>query len=395
MKIIKVILLLAGMISFIEWIGLPGALLAGPANHKNQATITDGTGRPVTVHLPIQRVIVEYVDNAELIRILQHEDKVVGVAGYDYIFQDCHRQFPKFRKTASVGHPWGLDYEAVLGLRPDLLLTFTSHNQEKHMNLPGVNILFLGLYKPDLEHLGASNFVRGVRNLGRLLEAEVRAEEYISWYKGVLESISKRTATLRPDEKPKVLISSYPRCNSSGSRYCAYAPNDTLSQASRLAGGQNLVESLPKGNGVSLALDPEWVIREDPDFILLHCVDDILASGYETDEIKYLEQGVAQFSGAPELSGVTAVKKRQVVVLDGHFRNDASGGALAAAYLAVLFHPQLFEDLDPEQIHQDYLNMQRLAYDLDQHGIFFFPPLRNKAGLAGIPDRYAGQGFFK
>ncbi|EMS81317.1 ABC transporter substrate-binding protein [Desulfotignum phosphitoxidans] len=386
--------LLAGMICFfIEWICLPDASFAGQGQKEKQITVTDGTGQSVTVHLPIQRIIVEYMDNAELIRILQREDKVVAVAGYDYVFQDCLRQFPKFRRLPSVGHPWGLDYETALGMRPDLLLTFASQNREKRMNLPGVDILFLGLYHPDLIQPDNSSFVRGVRNLGRLLDAREQAETYISWYKDILATILERTEKLQPEEKPTVLISSYPRCNSAGTRYCAYSQNDTLSQASRIAGGRNLVDSLPYEQGVSLPLDPEWLIRENPDFILLHAVDDIKASGYETDDISYLESGVAQFAEAPELASVTAVKNRHIYVLDGHFRNDASGGALAAAYLAALFHPDLFKDIDPEVFHQEYLKMQRLEYDLDQQGVFFFPPLKNDTGLAGIPDRYR-ESFF-
>ena len=371
--------------------GLPGITRAGPCGDGKQIQVTDGMGASVTVHLPVERIIVEYMDNAELVRILGHEDKVVAVAGYDYIFHDCRRQFPQFRRLPSMGHPWGLDYEQVLAARPDLLLTFASQNREKQMNLPGVDILFLGIYHPDLTRPAASSFVRGVRNLGTILNARERAEDFISWYLEILNRISERTQALRPDQKPTVLISSYPVCNSAGSRYCAYTPQDTLSQASRLAGGRNLVDLLSYDKGVSIPLDPEWLMSQNPDIILLHAVDDIQASGYEAENPRFLEQGVAGFASAPELAGVNAVKNGRIYVLDGHFRNDASGGALAAAYLAVLFHPELFEDLDPEALHRQFLEMQNLSYDLDRHGIFFFPPLKNRGGLAGIPNRY-GKG---
>nr|WP_321396394.1 ABC transporter substrate-binding protein [uncultured Desulfobacter sp.] len=392
-KTAKLYFFLAGIICFqLAWICLPRASWA---EQSLKRVVIDGLGQSVAVHVPIKRIIVEYTDNAELIRILHQENKVVAVAGYDYIFQGCLRQFPQFRTLPSVGHPWGLDYEAVLGMRPDLLLTFAPQNQEKQMNLPGVDILFLGLYHPDLDQPEDSPFVRGVQNLGLLIEAGEQAETFISWYKDILTKVGGRTKKLESKEKPKVLISSYPQCHSAGSRYCTYSPNDTLSQACRLAGGQNLVDSLPYDKGVSLPIDPEWLIHENPDFILLHAVDDIKASGYETDDVSYLEKGVAKFAQAAELASVKAVRNGNIYVLDGHFRNDASGGALAAAYLAVLFHPELFEDLDPESLHREYLKMQGLEYDLDAHGIFFFPPLKNAGGLAGIPDRYKERHFFK
>ena len=62
------------------------------------------------------------------------------------------------------------------------------------------------------------------------------------------------------------------------------------------------------------------------------------------------------------------------------------------AYMAKWFYPDIFEDLDPEVIHQEYLDrFQELDYDLDEHGVFAYPPIEINGGLAGIPDRYKGQ----
>jgi len=42
--------------------------------------------------------------------------------------------------------------------------------------------------------------------------------------------------------------------------------------------------------------------------------------------------------------------------------------------MAKWFHPDLFEDLDPKAIHQEYLTrFQGLDYDLDEHGVFVYP----------------------
>jgi iron complex transport system substrate-binding protein len=57
-----------------------------------------------------------------------------------------------------------------------------------------------------------------------------------------------------------------------------------------------------------------------------------------------------------------------------------------------LFHPDLFEDLNPEAVHQEYLDrFQRIDYDLNEHGIFLYPPIEVNGDLAGVPDRYKGQ----
>ena len=42
--------------------------------------------------------------------------------------------------------------------------------------------------------------------------------------------------------------------------------------------------------------------------------------------------------------------------------------------MAKWFHPELFEDLDPQAIHQEFLTeFQRLDYDLDERGVFVYP----------------------
>ncbi|MEI2761918.1 hypothetical protein [Methanothrix soehngenii] len=94
-----------------------------------------------------------------------------------------------------------------------------------------------------------------------------------------------------------------------------------------------------------------------------------------------------------ELSNVTAVETGDVYIMSGLFRNDGSGGLVGTAYMAKLLHPDLFEDLDPEAIQQEYLKLQDFDFDLDEHGIIIYPPIEIDGGLAGIPDKYKGQAY--
>jgi iron complex transport system substrate-binding protein len=39
----------------------------------------------------------------------------------------------------------------------------------------------------------------------------------------------------------------------------------------------------------------------------------------------------------------------------------------------------MFKDLDPKAVHQEYLTrFQRLDYDLDDRGVFIYPPSEEK-----------------
>ncbi|RCV65843.1 iron complex transport system substrate-binding protein [Methanophagales archaeon] len=43
------------------------------------------------------------------------------------------------------------------------------------------------------------------------------------------------------------------------------------------------------------------------------------------------------------------------------------------AYWAKWFHPELFSELDPQDIHQQYLtDFLGIDYDLDEHGVFAY-----------------------
>lgn len=47
---------------------------------------------------------------------------------------------------------------------------------------------------------------------------------------------------------------------------------------------------------------------------------------------------------------------------------------VGATYMAKWLYPDLFEELDPEAFHQEYLTrFQRLDYDLDESGVFVCP----------------------
>jgi iron complex transport system substrate-binding protein len=73
------------------------------------------------------------------------------------------------------------------------------------------------------------------------------------------------------------------------------------------------------------------------------------------------------------LVNVSAIKNDNVYILS---KDVFFGGRyfLSIAYMAKWFHPDLFKDLDPEAIHQEYLTrFQHLDYDLGKQGVFVYP----------------------
>lgn len=75
----------------------------------------------------------------------------------------------------------------------------------------------------------------------------------------------------------------------------------------------------------------------------------------------------------PGWDDINAVKNGDVYILS----IDVFAGAkyfVGLNYLAKILHPDLFSDLDPEAVHQEYITrFQGLDYDLDKHGVFVYP----------------------
>jgi iron complex transport system substrate-binding protein len=362
---------------------------------EKELTIDDGTGEAVTVEMPVKRILVEYADNAELVRILNAKDRVIAV---DYLIAETEIQFPELSKLPCVGNMFKPDYEAVLNVNPDLLLAFTKGIDEKKEKLPGTAVVHLGLYYPDLFNPEESRFTDGVRKLGYLLDEKEAAAEYIDWRIALIDDIRSRTEEISQGEKPRVFICSYGGIITGEKTFRTYAMLDTLTQMSIAAGGKNIAEDLPEfvGPKSGITVDPEWVIEKDPEFIIIHAVRYTWGGstmepshGYDEDDPSGIKEHlIDKLMSRPEMANVTAIKTGNVYVMSGNFRNDASGGSVGTVYMARLFHPDLFADVDPEAIHQEYLTgFQGLDYDLNKHGVFVYPPIKTNSGLAGIPDR--------
>ena len=361
---------------------------------EKELTIEDGLGEPVTVSKPVERTIVVWTDNAELTRILNAKDKVVGV---DFGISKMEIQFPELSKLPCVGAMYRPDFEAILSLNPDLLLVFYATTAKEKEKLPGIAVVFLGLYYPDLSNPDGSRFTDGVRKLGYIFDRKDEAEEYINWRIDRIDKIKSRTEGLSEGNKPRVFICSAKSIIAGDMTFKTLGNIDTLSQMCILAGGKNIAEYLPEFvQGVlTITVDPEWVIEQNPDIIIVHACHYTWGGstlgpslGYEEDDPTGVKEELRdKLMSRPELANVNAVKTGNVYIMRGNFRNDVAGGLTGAPYMARLFHPDLFEDLDPEAIHQEFLELQHFDYDLDEHGIFFYPPIEVDDGLAGIPDR--------
>ena len=327
---------------------------------EKEITVIDGADRIVTVKKPVKRAVVGIRNLLELLRTIQvKKDQIAGITvgsrpDYNELFLSEYIDLPIVGSSA-----WNLDCEAILNLYPDVVfIRSTSKLDATQEVLESAGIPVIRLSKTYTK-----DFVKELKGLGYIFDKEEEAGEFIDWYENFMNLIKDRVEEMPEEDRPKVYY------ESSHKHYYAYGEPGA---GVEIAGGKNIFEK----SGI---VDPEAVVAQDPDIIIIAAG---CSGGYflDADDTAELVEIRDEMMNRPELQGVAAVKNGKVYVINGYMQSGmgcSSGrGFLQIVYNAKWFYPELFEDLNPKAIHQEYLTKFRgLDYDLDKHGVFVYPPL--------------------
>lgn len=348
--------------------------------------IVDGNGDPVKVDLPIGRIGVEYLSNAELMNVLGVSDKVMAADAAAYRMKDIYFSGQGLLNMGQMHQ--NPDFETITEMELDVLFTFSpTDNEVKQEKLPETNVVFLGLYWPNVMEPRKSRFLQGILKAGYVLGAVDRAYDYVEWLLGIADRIASVTSSLAEEARPSVLMTSYNRYFADPEDFSAavYTSIDPLSQACILAGGKPAAEDLDnwigKGNTYGTIVNLEWIIERDPEFIFVHSVHVAYngltrepVHGYECNDSGPFNRSVTDMKTRPLLAGVSAVVDDRIYIMAGDFRNNAMGGILGAVYLAGIIHPDLFTDFDSRAVHQEFISRwMGLDYNLKSKGVFIAP----------------------
>ena len=334
---------------------------------ETELTIVDEVDRIVTVSMPVERMVVTYHATAGVIKAIGAEDKVVGVSS---TIESAELLFPELSQLPSIGSTWAPDAESICALEPDLVLMITSGSATEKLAdlLEGTGIPVIGAYCTS-----PLTYTETVEKLAYILNKGAEAEKYIDWYEGYVDIIKDRTEGLSEGDKPRV-FGTYRRSE----EWKTYGnANQGANQMIKMAGGINIAGNLPGG---WITVDPEWVIAENPSIIFVQSGWPAHTFGYDVDDLSEAKAFRAEFMTLPVFENVDAVEDGEVYLLHG----DSMvwrGWFLGLPYLAKWFHPELFEDLNPNAIHQEWLTrFQRIDYDLDEHGVFVYHPEKHPDG---------------
>jgi iron complex transport system substrate-binding protein len=334
---------------------------------EKEITVIDSLDRIVTVKKPVERFVVCYM-KLEMIRSLKvSKDRIVGV---HYTVQRDKGNivfFPEYQDKPTVASE---DPESVLKLCPDLVTVHLSSSWGRDHLQDVCEAAGIPVFRARGGSCGIG-VVEEMEKFGYILDKKDEAAEFIDWYEGVENSIMEKVESIPEGDKPKV--------------YLEYARYKTLAEThSHIAktGGKSIFKVI-KG---SQAVDPEAVARLNPDIILIRGGrQDFAIGGYGIDDTTELKEAREELMSRKELEDVTAVKTGKVYVFNsyitGYMRPAGARQFILDAYQAKWFNPELFEDLDPKALHQEYLTrFQGLDIDLDEKGIFVYHPEEHPDG---------------
>ncbi|MCU4140805.1 MAG: ABC-type Fe3+-hydroxamate transport system [Methanophagales archaeon] len=319
--------------------------------------ITDSAGRNITIYKPIKRVVVFNSETVETMRSLNASDKIVGACKYA-IQNDLF--FPEFKNLTNVGSVWSPNYEEVLKCQPDTVFLYAtvsvSYCDEIEKTLkeldPSITVIRFDCFKP-------SSYAEEVRKLGYILEREEEAEDLIDFYEGFLSQIYDKVEDIPEENRTRVYIEAWRPYHTAGN-------GSGWHEKVELVGGYNIFSDFSGYFDV----DAEEVARRNPDVIIRIAKEE---GGYDTSDATELSDLRDEIMNRSELSGVSAVKNGRVYVIS----TDILGGVrhfVGMGYIAKWLYPEMFSDLNPEEIHRQYLvEFQGLSEDLVSNGVFVYP----------------------
>jgi iron complex transport system substrate-binding protein len=95
--------------------------------------------------------------------------------------------------------------------------------------------------------------------------------------------------------------------------------------------------------------------------------------GYTLDDPAKMRSTYDEIMNRATLANVTAIRNENVYVLSAWEVLDTPRFFVGLTYIAKILHPELFKELDPEKLHEEYLQrFQKIPY----RGIYIYPSLK-------------------
>ena len=210
----------------------------------------------------------------------------------------------------------GPSVESVVSAAPDVVLTMDRRTVDL-LARTRVPVIFLSWRQPE-------DVKAVIRLLGELYAKSDVAEAYCRYFDDVLTKIDARTATLRDDQRPRVLYGQLRRLSQ---------PHQIAEWWIAKAGGRSVTNDGRSGEAFNFTI--EQLLAWDPEVIVTANGEDVAAA--------YADK---------RLAGLAAIKNHRVYVvpMGAHlWGNRTAEQPLTVLWTAKTIYPELFADIDLRQ----------------------------------------------
>lgn len=284
-------------------------------------TLTDQTGRQLTLAETPGRIVSGYYISSSALIALGLEDKLVGIeakAGTRPIYA---RSAPALMELPSVGTAKEFDLEGCVTLKPELvILPAKLKSAAETLEDLGIPVL---LVNPESQQ----QMEQMVFLLGQATDTQDRAEALLGF---IAEQREKLEALLAEGEKPRVYLAG------NSSLLCTAGAGMYQSDMMLLAGGENVAAGIADTYWADISY--EQLLAWNPDYIVL-----------ASDASYTVEEVLAD----PNLADCAAVKNGNVLRLPGDaeaWDSPVPGGILGSVWLASALHPDRMSPEDRDAI---------------------------------------------
>lgn len=214
-------------------------------------TYTDRLNRTVKIPVPVRRAV--FLQMYELLPALNAWDRVAGVAGYAYRNEVIRAARPDIERFPSVGNGWDINIEALLQLKPDLVITWAAKPETVRF-LEEKGLTVIAIYPESIQELYSVMAL-----LGTLFERQERMATVKSEMERVFALVRERRPRAGQDKQPSMLyLGGQPNSVSGGSGI----NNDLIT----LVGGTNPAAALRER---STLVSLEKIVIWNPDIVFI------------------------------------------------------------------------------------------------------------------------------
>jgi len=295
---------------------------------EEELVILDMDNRTVTVPMPVERIVsAANLDSTRTLIQLCAQEKIVGCS-YSTSWSPIWRVAPELEALPDPGGSSGKSFnvEEAVSLEPDVIFINTASNADqiqKKSHIPTVAVSQAGdLWVVDM-----------LRIIGAVTGNGEKAMDIITYAEENVNEIAEITSEIPEEDKPVVYSCG---CGGNIEGLTTICKRCYTISSIEWAGGLNAIDA--GGRQVS----KEQVIKLNPDVILIQGgtpekIDEVLSD--------------------PVLQHVNAVANKRVYSFSMGNRGSGALGrhVIQVHYLAKLFYPETFRDLDVEEVGNEIM----------------------------------------